>query len=131
MLCSHLVFCLGSVQVCISSLQPPNSEVCHPGYEQSNEGKGEPVGCAGCPMAVGATALAVEGQQTHHQHPKVGQLTPPLYITVQLLCLEMQSLVCTIGSWMPGALILLLKASRPTISNPKDGTPCSTGCEEE
>ncbi len=51
-------------------------------------------------MAVGPTALAVEGQQTHHQHPKVGQLTPPLYITVQLLCLEIQSLVRTIGSWL-------------------------------
>ncbi len=98
MLWCHLVFCLGSVQVCISSLQPPDPEVCQPRNEHGNEGKGESVGCAGCPMAVGPTALAVEGQQTHHQHPQVGQLTPPLHITVQFLCREMQSLAQTVLS---------------------------------
>ena len=70
-------------------------------------------------MAAGPTALTVEGQQTHHQHPKIGQLTPPLYITVHLLCLEIQSLlVQTEESWMQHPLPLLLKPSRPTISTP-------------
>ena len=97
MLCCHLVFCLGRIQMCISSLQPPNSVVCQPRDEHSNEGKGEPVGCTGCPMAVRPTALAVEGQQTHHQHPKIGQLTPPLYSKQHMLCPEMQHLEHLIG----------------------------------
>jgi len=41
-------------------------------------------------MAVGPTALAVEGQQTHHQHPEVGQLTSPLYSKQQVLCLDLR-----------------------------------------
>ncbi len=47
-------------------------------------------------MAVGPTAFDVEGRQTHHQHPKVGQLTPPLY-SRQHMCPEMQSLMRTVG----------------------------------
>ncbi|KAA6419207.1 MAG: hypothetical protein FRX49_10946 [Trebouxia sp. A1-2] len=72
-----------------------------------------------CAMHTWPTALTVEGQQTHHQHPMIGQLTPPLYITVHLLCLEIQSLlVQTEESWMQHPLPLLLKPSRPTISTP-------------
>ncbi len=37
---------------------------------------------------------AVEGQQTHHQHPKVGQLTPPLYSKQHVLCLKLWTLDC-------------------------------------
>ena len=122
MLSCHLVFCLGSVQMCISSLQPPNPVICQPCNEHSNEGKGESVGGSSCPMAVGATALAVEGQQPHHQHPQIGQLTPPLYKAVQLLCLEIQRLMQAVGSWGYTPLPLLWKASRPTMCNPKDGT---------
>ncbi len=81
-------------------------------------------------MGVWTAALAAEGQQTHHQHPKVGQLTPPLYITVHLLCLEIQSLVRPVESWMQGPLPLLLKASRPTINTPRLASwphPCTAG----
>ena len=131
MLSCHLGFCLGSVQMCISSLQPPNPIICQPCNEHSNEGKGESVGGSSCPMAVGATALAVEGQQPHHQHPQIGQLTPPLYKAVQLLCLEIQSLMQAVGSWGYTPLPLLWKASRPTMCNPKDGTAGSTCCAAE
>ena len=66
-------------------LHTPGTVIRHPGYQYGNADKGESVGCAGCPMAVGPTALAVEGQQTHHQHPKISQLTPPLYSKQRML----------------------------------------------
>ncbi len=48
-------------------------------------------------MAVGPTAFDVEGQQTYHQHPQIGQLTPPLYSRQHVLCPKMQNLEHAVG----------------------------------